>query len=109
MQQQYRYLLDLLDQLPQQISARSSSDLNLVLKKFVEVLDYINGSSDTLKRATSVYYNDISSIRDNLQQSLFATDAAEKDVAFMHAKEALKNNIEALLTLIQPEETLMEA
>lgn len=109
MKQQYSLLIELLHELPDQKTARSSSQLNVILQKFIRILDYINGCSDELKRATSVYYSDISSIRDNIQQSLYTTEFSDKDHSFIAARVELKNNIEALATLIQPQEDLVEA
>jgi hypothetical protein len=102
MKEQLYYLDKLLEQLTLSDWSKSFSELNRVLEKYTKILDFVNGYSDTYRIATSVYYTDINSIRDNIQRSLYAKSQQEKDLAFKNARNELKKDIQALLTLIKP-------
>ena len=107
MKEQHQQLIGLVELLPANNSARSCSQLNTILTKYNNILDYINGYNAELKRATSVYYTDIASIRDNIQQSAYSTSQREKDEAYEKAMNELKTDIQALAMLIQPEDELV--
>lgn len=101
MQEKILQLQLLLESLPGSNSARTVSSLDNVLAKYLTLLNYVNGYNDDLKMATSLFYNDISGIRDNIQLCIFSTQPGEKNTAFEAARTHLQRNIEALATLIQ--------
>lgn len=90
-------------------SCSGYSELNSVLNKFTQLLNYFNSYSDDYKRATTVYYNDISSIRENIQHSLYASSQDEKVKAFEIAGKELRSNIRALAALVKPQEEMAVA
>lgn len=101
MVEQSQYLLQLKQSLPSYNSSSSCSELNTILSKYTKILDYCNSYNEDYKRATTVFYADISSIRDNIQQSLYATSQEEKSKAYELAKVELQRDIDALAILIQ--------
>lgn len=103
MKEQLDHLNHLLECLPSISSSRSFSDLNGILDKYTKILDFVNSYNENYKRATSVYYTDINTIRDNIQDSLYAESQREKNLAFESAGNELKKNIHALTILIKPE------
>ncbi len=108
MKEQLQHLNDLLECLPSINCSRSFSELSSILDKYTRILDFVNSYYDNYKRATSLYYTDINTIRDNIQVSLYAESQREKHLAFENAGNKLKKNIQALTILIKPEEELVE-
>lgn len=108
MKEQLQHLNNLIDCLPSIHSSKSFSELSRILDKYKKILDYVNSYNEDYKRATSVYYTDINTIRDNIQVSLYAETQSEKKEAFENAGNELKKNIQALAILIKPEEELAE-
>jgi len=108
MRQQFEHLTSLIASLPNLDSSHSYSELNTILSEYTKTLNYINSYNENYKRATNVYYNDISSIRDHIQMSVLATTPNQKSVAFKDARNELKLNMEALATLIKTEDELEE-
>lgn len=94
--------------LPIENSYRSSSELNSILNKYVRILDYVNSYNPEYKSATRVFYDDITTIRDNIHQLLIADSLQEKDKAFESARNELKTDLQALAILIKPSEELAE-
>jgi hypothetical protein len=109
MKEHFNHLLSLVDSLPNFDSTRSYSELNIILREYTKTLDWVNSYNEICKRNTNVYYTDISEIRDNIQRSLSASSNNHKYIAFDEARKALKSNIEALATLIKPQEEFAEA
>jgi hypothetical protein len=109
MKQHFNHLLSLINSLPDFDTTRSYSQLNSILSEYTKTLDAVNSYNDIYKRDTNVYYNDISEIRDNIQRSLSASSPNQKNIAFNEARKALKSNIEALATLVKPQEEFAEA
>lgn len=99
----------LVNSLPATDSARSYSQLNVVLSKYTSILNYINSYNEEFKRATSLYYNDIPAIRDNIEYSLYSSSPKEKTTAFLNARKELETDIQALATLIKPRQPEPEA
>ncbi len=97
-------LNNLLTALPGANSYRSSSELTGILNKYIRILDYVNSYNPEYKSATRVYYSDITTIRDNIQNLSYASSQQEKDKAFERVKKGLKTDLLALATLIQPKE-----
>ena len=108
MKEQLQHLNCLLECLTSPNRSKSFSQLHSILEKYTKILDFVNAYNDTYKRTTSVYYTDINSIRDNIQEALYADSPHEKDIAFENARNELKRDIEALAILIIPEEELVE-
>ncbi|WP_018613926.1 hypothetical protein [Segetibacter koreensis] len=108
MKEQLQHLHNLLETLTSSTSSKSFSELNRILEKYTKILDFVNSYNDSYKRATSVYYTDINSIRDNIQESLYAEAQKAKDTAFENARNELQRDIQALAILIRPEEELAE-
>lgn len=108
MQEQLQHLNVLLEDLPSSTSCRGFSDLNIILSKYTKILNFVNSYNDNYKRATSLYYNDISFIRDNIELSVNAARPEEKDVTYKSARDKLKKEIEALSILIKPQQELVE-
>ena len=90
-------------------SCSAYSELDAILSKFTQVLNFFNSYSEDYKRATTLYYSDISSIRDNIQYSLYAPSQEEKIKAFESAGNELRANILALATLVKPHEEMAVA
>jgi two-component SAPR family response regulator len=109
MKEHFNHLLSLINSLPEFDSSRSYSQLNSILSEYTKTLNAVNSYNDNYKRDTNVYYNDISEIRDNIQTSLSASSPIQKNIAFNDARKALKSNIEALATLVKPQEEFAEA
>lgn len=107
MKDQLQHLNNLLECLPSSTSCRGVSDLNYILVKYKRILDFVNSYNDNYKRATSLYYNDINTIRDNIEQSAYAETQKEKITAFESARDELKKDIQALSILIRPQEELV--
>ncbi|MEJ7683269.1 MAG: hypothetical protein WKG06_36505 [Segetibacter sp.] len=103
-----QHLNDLIECLPSINSSRSLSELNGILDKYTKILDFVNSYNENYKRATSVYYTDINTIRDNIQESLYAESQKGKNTAFENARNELKKDIQALAILIKPQEELVE-
>lgn len=108
MKEQLQHLNCLLESMPSSNSSKSFSELNAILEKYTKILDFVNSYNEVYKRATSVYYTDINSIRDNIQESLYAETQKEKNNAFDNARNELQRDIQALAILIKPEEKLVE-
>lgn len=108
MKEQLQHLNTLLECLPSSTSCRGFSDLNVILSKYTKILNFVNSYDDNYKRTTSLYYSDISFIRDNIVISVNATEEKEKSMRYENAKEKLKKGIEALSILIRPQEELIE-
>ncbi len=108
MQEQLQHLNILLDGLPSSTSCRGFSDLNVILSKYTKILNFVNSYNENYKRATSLYYNDISCIRDNIELSVNAARQEEKEVTYESARDKLKKEIEALSILIKPQKELVE-
>jgi len=108
MKEQLQYLNGLLECLTSSNSSKSFSELNGALESYTKILDFVNSYNEVYKRATSVYYTDINSIRDSIQVSLYAETQEKKDIAFDNARNDLKKDIQALGILIKPEEELVE-
>lgn len=104
LQESYLEINKLLKALPCQNTCRSSSELNVILHKYLKILDGINSYSDAYKSATSIYYSDITSIRDHFQHLLLADSTQEKDKAFEAARQELESDLNALAILIKTEE-----
>ena len=109
MYEQYKHLVQLIIMIHECNTYKSSSELNLILSKYISVLNYINGYNEAYKSATNIYFTDITDIRDCIQQSLVSTNASEKINAFETAKTQLKKDLSALATLIQPREEVIHA
>ncbi len=109
MKEQLETLNSLTNFSPSFNSCSGYSELNRVLNKFTQLLNYFNSYSDDYKAATTVYYNDISSIRDNIQRSLYATSPEEKVKAFENAGKELRSNILALAALVKPQQEMAMA
>ncbi len=107
MKDQLQHLDHLLDCLPSSTSCRGVSDLNYILEKYKRILDFVNSYDDNYKRATSLYYNDINTIRDSIELSAYAETQNEKIMAFESARDELKKDIEALSILIMPQVELV--
>lgn len=97
-------LNNLVNALPAKNSYRSSSELNVILNKYLKILDYVNSYNENYRSATRIYYSDITNIRDNIEQLLIAESPQEKDKAFESAKNELKADLHALAILIKPHE-----
>lgn len=108
MKEQLMYLDNLLGCLTSPNSSKCFSELNRILEKYTKILDFVNSFNDPYKRASSVYYTSINSIRDNIQVSLYADTQNQKYIAFDDARNQLKKDIQALAILIKPEEELVE-
>lgn len=108
MQEQLQHLNILLDTLPSSTSCRGFSDLNIILSKYTKILNFVNSYNENYKRATSLYYNDISFIRDNIELSVNEARQEEKEVTYESARDKLKKEIEALSILIKPQQELVE-
>lgn len=108
MQEQLQDLNILLDSLPSSTSCRGFSDLNVILSKYTKILNFVNSYNENYKRATSLYYNDINFIRDNIELSVNAARQEEKEVTYESARDKLKKEIEALSILIKPQQELVE-
>ena len=109
MKEQFETLKSLTNFYPNFNSCSGYSELNSVLNKFTQLLNYFNSYNDDYKRATTVYYNDISSIRENIQHSLYAASQDEKVKAFENAGKELRSNIRALAALVKPREEMAMA
>ena len=109
MKEHYESLVSMLGYPPSFNLCSGYSALNSMLNKYLNVLNYFNSYNDDYKGATTLYYMDISNIRDHIQQSAYATSPEEKAAAFRKARKELTANIQALATLIQIHETLHEA
>ena len=107
MKAQLQHLNVLTETLPSSTSSRGFSDLNVILSKYTKILNIVNSYNENYKRATSLYYNDISFIRDNIELSVNATRQEEKAVTFESARDKLRKEIEALTILIKPQEDLV--
>lgn len=94
----------LLKALPDKNTYKSSSELNVILQKYLKILDEVNCYNAAYKSATSIFYSDIASIRDNFQNLLLADSSHEKDKAFEMAKHELESDLHALALLITTEE-----
>ncbi len=102
MDEQIRELNVLIGSLPPSSNLpKGYSQLNNVLSRYTAILDYFNSYNDDLRIATSVYYSDITDIRDNIQISLYSRDNGEKDAAFHVAKRKLETDIQSLVTLVK--------
>lgn len=108
MKEQLQYLDRLLESLPSSSSCRGFSDLNGILSNYNKILDIVNAYDDDYKRATTVYYKAIATIRDNIEQALYAASQREKINAFECARQKLKTDIVALTILVRPREELAE-
>ncbi len=108
MQEQYQILIQLLKNFPENNSYKSCSELSLILNTYKRILDYVNSYNQDYKSATGIYYTDITSIRDNIDQSVNSASSKEKSAALESAKNELKSNIQALAVLIQPKEESVE-
>lgn len=108
MKEQSQELNNLSHSLPSYNSGSSCSQLNSILSKYTSILDYFNSYNEYYRRATTLFYTDISTIRDNIQQSLYATSLFEKNKAFEKARNILKRDIDALASLIKPQENVVE-
>lgn len=108
MKEQLQHLNDLLESLPSIHSCRCFSELSGILNKYTRILDFVNSYNENYKRATSVYYTDINTIRDNIQTSLYGDSQREKSMSFENARNDLKKDIQALAILIKPQEELVE-
>jgi len=107
MKEQLLHLDNLLECVTSYTSSKSFSELNRILEKYTKILDYVNAFDESYKRASSVYYNGINLIRDNIQISLYADADNIKETAFEDARNQLKKDIQALATLIRPEQELV--
>ncbi len=107
MKEQLQHLNYVLENICSFNSSRSFSEINGILEKYTKILDFVNSYNETYKRATSVYYKNINSIRDNIQEALYAISSGEKDTAFKNARNELKKDIQALSVLIKPAEELV--
>lgn len=108
MKEQLLILSNLQKSLPAFNSYKSWSDLSMVLNKYTRVLNYVNGYNDEFKRGTTIYFNDITGIREEIQHSLYAESLKEKKLLFEKAKNQLKADIDALASLIKQQEKLVE-
>jgi hypothetical protein len=104
MKEHFPFLLSSAEALPTYESCSSYSQINAILSQYISVLNFANSYSDDYKRATNIYYTDISNIRDNIQRSLYATSYDEKKMAFEDAKNELKADIKALAILCKAQE-----
>jgi len=108
MKEQLHHLNHLLECITSSHSSKSFSELHTILEKYTKILGFVNSYNEAFKRATSVYYTDINSIRDQIQEALYAESQKEKDEAFEKARTELQNDIQALAILIKPESELVE-
>ncbi len=83
-------------------SCNGYGEINRVLNQYTHVLNCLSTYNDHYKTVTKWYYQDITSIRDNLQRSVDATDQSEKVHAFECAGNDLRANIDALTYLVKP-------
>ena len=98
----FENLVSLQNYKPRFNSCSSYSEFNAVLNRYTSALTFFNGYNDHYKTTTKVYFNDISSIRDNLQRSVDATDPREKASSFEIAGKELIADIQSLICLLKP-------
>lgn len=110
MKEQYEILTQLLNNFPEIDSYKSCSQLTTILGRYTRILDFVNSYNPDYKMTTGIYYNDITSIRDNIDQSVNSASSKEKSAALESAKKQLRSNIKALALLIEPQvETVVVA
>ena len=107
MKEQLQHLARLLESLPSSNSCRGLSDLSGILGKYTRILDFVNSYNEDYKRSTTLYYSNITSIRDNIQQTLYGCSLKEKTMAFENARTELNTDIRALTILIHPQQELV--
>jgi len=95
-------LVSLQDSKPGFNSCSGYSELNSVLSRYTNALNFFNGYNDDYKKSTKVFYNDLSSIRDNIQRSINASDPTEKQRSFYNASNELMEDINSLICLVSP-------
>lgn len=108
MKEQLHHLNELVECLPCATSSRGVSDLNILLSKYTKILNLVNSYNEKYKRATFLYYNNINNIKDYIELSVYTESHKEKNTAFESARGELKKDIQALSTLIKPQQELVE-
>ena len=108
MKEQVDNLTQLIESLPTFSLTSGYSELNSILYKFTGILNYFNSYNEDYRRATNVYYADLSTIRQDIQESLYAKSYNDKVSAFEAAKKDLRSNMLALIMLAKPAQVSVE-
>ncbi|TDH25642.1 hypothetical protein EXU57_13145 [Segetibacter sp. 3557_3] len=104
MKEHFQTLINLRQHSLQFNSCNGYGEINRVLSQYTNVLHNLSSHSDHYKTVAKWYYHDITSIRDNIQRSVDATELSEKVHAFECAGSELKANIDALAYLVKPQQ-----